>query len=75
MQTLVFDVEGMTCGGCTGSVQRALSALDGVSDVHVSLRPGSASMQTDSSHVTSDQIAATIGRLGYRARPRVAAQA
>lgn len=75
MQTLVFDVDGMTCGGCTGSVQRALSTLDGVSNVHVSLRPGSASMETDSSRVTSDQIVAVIGRLGYRARPRVAALA
>ena len=31
MQTLSFDVSGMTCGGCTGSVQRALSKIDGVS--------------------------------------------
>ncbi len=23
MRTLSFDVSGMTCGGCTGSVQRA----------------------------------------------------
>jgi hypothetical protein len=27
MQTLIFDVTGMTCGGCTGSVQRALSKV------------------------------------------------
>ncbi len=73
MQTLVFDVDGMTCGSCTGSVERALTSLDGVSDVHVSLRPGMATMQIDSSHVTSDQIAAAIGRLGYRAKPHVAA--
>jgi len=32
MQTLTCDVDGMTCGGCTGSVQFALSAVDGLSD-------------------------------------------
>ena len=31
MQSLSFDVSGMTCGGCTGSVQRALSKIDDVS--------------------------------------------
>ena len=31
MQTLSFDVSGMTCGGCTGSVKRALSKTCGVS--------------------------------------------
>jgi len=44
MQTSSFDVEGMTCGGCTGKVQRALSKLDGVSHVDVSLRPGIATV-------------------------------
>ena len=38
MQTLSFDVSGMTCGGCTGSVQRTLSKLDGISQAEVTLR-------------------------------------
>ena len=41
MQTLSFDVSGMTCGGCTGSVQRALSKIDGVSHAEVTLHPAS----------------------------------
>ena len=39
MQTLKFDVHGMTCGGCTGSVQRALGKIAGVSHVAVSVSP------------------------------------
>ena len=31
MQTLGFDFSGMTCCGCNGSVQRALSKTCGVS--------------------------------------------
>ena len=33
MQSLSFDIGGMRCGGCTGSVQRALSKINGVSQV------------------------------------------
>ena len=40
MQTLSCDVSGTTCGSCTGSVQRALSKLEGLSHAEVSLRPG-----------------------------------
>lgn len=74
MQTLSFDVSGMTCGGCTGSVQRALAAIDGVSHAEVTLRPGVATVVADPGRVTSAQIEAAIGRLGYPARPRPAAQ-
>ena len=44
MQVLSFDVSGMTCGGCTGSVQRALGKLEGVGHAEVSLRPGIATV-------------------------------
>jgi copper chaperone len=70
MQTLSFDVSGMTCGGCTGSVQRALSKIDGVSHAEVTLRPGVATVVTDPERVTSAQIEAAISGLGYPARVR-----
>ncbi len=73
MQTLSFDVSGMTCGGCTGSVQRALSKLDGVSHAEVSLRPGVATVVADPARVTPAQIEAAITRLGYPAAVRPAA--
>lgn len=74
MQTLSFDVTGMTCGGCTGSVQRTLSKIDGVSHVEVSLHPGVASVVADPERVTSAQIEAAITGLGYQAKARPAAQ-
>ena len=71
MQTLSFDVNGMTCGGCTGSVQRALSKLDGVSHAEVTLRPGVATVMVDPTRVTPAQIESAITQLGYptKARP------
>ena len=72
MQTLGFDVRGLTCGGCTGSVQRALSKLDGVSYAEVSLRPGIATVVADPAHVTPIQIESAIAKLGYSAKVRPA---
>ena len=60
MQTLSFDVSGMTCGGCTGSVQRALSKIDGVVQAEVTLRPGVATVVVDTARVTPDQLEAAI---------------
>ena len=73
MQTLSFDVSGMSCGGCTGSVQRALSKIDGVSHAEVTLRPGVATVVTDPERVTSAQIESAITGLGYLAKARPAA--
>ena len=73
MQTLSFDVSGMTCGGCTGSVQRALSKLDGVSHAEVTLSPGVATVAVDPARVTPAQIESAISQLGYPAKARPAA--
>ena len=73
MQTLSFDVSGMTCGGCTGSVQRALSKIDGVNQAEVTLQPGVATVVVDAARVTSAQLEAAITRLGYPAKARTAA--
>ena len=70
MTTLSFDVSGMTCGGCTGSVQRALSKIDGVSHAEVTLRPGLATVVADPARVTSAQIESAIAGLGYPAKAR-----
>jgi copper chaperone CopZ len=35
--TAVYGVEGMSCGGCAGAVQRALAALPGVRGVEIDL--------------------------------------
>ena len=73
MQTLSFDVNGMTCGGCTGSVQRALSKLDGISHAEVSLSPGMATVVIDPAKVTPAQIVSAITHLGYPAKAKPAA--
>ena len=73
MQTLSFDVSGMTCSGCTGSVQRSLSKIDGVSHAEVTLRPGVAMVVVDPARVTPAQIESAITRRGFPAKARPAA--
>jgi copper chaperone len=70
MQTLTLDITGVSCGGCTGNVQRALSQIDGVSQAEVTLRPGVATVVTDPARVTPAQIEAAITLLGYPAHAR-----
>lgn len=75
MQSLHFDVSGMTCGGCTGKVQGALAKIDGVSHAEVTLRPGGATVMADPTRVTAAQIEAAITQLGYPTKARPAANA
>ena len=72
MQTMTFDIQGMTCGGCLGSVQRALGQLDGVSRVGLSLKPGTAIVQAGPARVTPVQIESAIAGLGFEAKVRSA---
>lgn len=45
MQTELLKITGMTCGGCTAKVTRALQAVSGVKDVKVSLSASVAKVQ------------------------------
>jgi len=74
MNTLKFDISGMTCGGCTGSVQRTLKKIDGVSHAEVTLNPGVATVVTDPARVSPPQIELAITSLGYPAKARPADQ-
>lgn len=70
METFKLDVKGMSCGGCTSSVQRAISGLDGVKTVEVTLQPGSATVEADPARVTAQKIVSTLAAMGYEARER-----
>ena len=67
---LTFDINGMTCGGCTAGVQRALANVEGVSQVGVTLSPGLASVVADLNCVTAAEIESIITRMGFTARVR-----
>lgn len=42
--TQTFTIKGMNCPHCQASVEKAIRALDGVTDVNVSLSDGTATV-------------------------------
>jgi copper chaperone CopZ len=70
MQTLIFDVGGMTCGGCRVKVEHRLGQIAGVSQASVALQPGIATVVLDPGLVTVDQVITVINEAGFSAAAR-----
>ncbi|SFU16976.1 heavy metal translocating P-type ATPase [Sedimentitalea nanhaiensis] len=66
-QTLRLSVQNMTCASCVARVERALSALPGVSDVRVNLASETVQAQINASARISEVMAA-LDQAGYPAR-------
>lgn len=64
MQKRVFPVEGMKCVHCQGTVQKAVSQLDGVLKAEVSLSPGSLKVEFDENVVTIDALRSAVSGCG-----------
>lgn len=62
-----LSIDGMSCASCVGRVDRALTAIDGVSDVKVNLATESVSLVAEEAQGLN-QAAATLDELGYPAR-------
>ncbi|GBQ20408.1 heavy-metal-associated domain-containing protein [Gluconacetobacter sacchari] len=58
-------VEGMSCGGCSGKLKRALEALDGVSEADVVLEGGKVSVQYDPAVVQASKFAEVVEETGF----------
>ena len=65
MQTELLKIAGMSCGGCTSKVTRALQAVSGVSDVNVSLAAGDATVEYDERLTSPEQLKAAVEGAGY----------
>ncbi len=65
METATLNVAGMTCQGCVASVTRVLKAVPGVSDVVVSLQPGTAKVAYDAMRTALPVLKAAIEDAGY----------
>lgn len=57
-------IEGMSCGHCSGRVEKALNALDGVT-AKVSLADKTATVQL-SKEISDEQLRKTIEDVGYQ---------
>ena len=64
MDNAKFSVQGMSCQGCVASVTRVLKAVPGVSEVDVTLKPGTASIMYDGARTNVDALKAAVQNAG-----------
>ncbi|MDK2824102.1 MAG: copper chaperone [Clostridia bacterium] len=65
LEEKTLKVNGMSCGHCKMSVEKAVNELDGVKSAIVNVDAKSAAVQFDPNKVTLEKIKATIEELGY----------
>jgi len=65
MEKILIPVEGMTCGGCTSSVEKALSARDGVASATASLQNANVEVEYDPSVIIHGEIKNAIREAGF----------
>ncbi len=65
MRVVSLHIEGMSCGHCLNAVNRALSALPGVTLESVQI--GRASLHYDESVISPESIREAVSDAGYRA--------
>ena len=62
--TKTMIVEGMSCGHCTGRVQKALEAVEGVASVEMSLEEKSARIVLNK-EVPEEELKNAVTEAGY----------
>ena len=63
MDRITMKIDGMSCGHCVSSVDRALKKIDGVKVESVGI--GNATVSYDPSAVSAEQIADAVADEGY----------
>ena len=65
MQSVTLGISGMTCGGCVRSVNKVLSAMDGVVKADVSLEQQRAQVDFDPVRIDVARLKQAIEDAGY----------
>ena len=66
MEKIFLKVEGMTCGGCVQSVQKALVKQEGVSKANADLETGMVTIEFDGTKIDKPAIQKTIKDAGFQ---------
>ncbi|WLD57160.1 heavy metal translocating P-type ATPase [Salinispirillum sp. LH 10-3-1] len=66
-QTLVINVQQMSCASCVGRVEKALAAIPGVLSAQVNLATERATLSVVEGEVTIDTLIAAVQKAGYQA--------
>jgi len=64
-QTIAFQVEGMTCGGCAANVESAIKGVNGVKQADVDLETKTARVSFDRDKVDRKDLAEAVKKAGF----------
>ncbi len=65
IKTVKLNITGMTCGGCTAIIQKALLTLNGIDEVTVNHKEGTALINFSGEPPTTDKLVDTVRQVGY----------
>jgi heavy metal translocating P-type ATPase len=68
MEKVQFKIGGMSCSFCVETIRRALTRMEGVSEVYVSLAHEETLIEYDRAKVTPEQLKDTLVAVGYTVR-------
>lgn len=68
VETVTFDIEGMTCTSCEATVENAAISVDGVLETDASYETGKATIKYDKSKTKREAIEAAINRTGFKVK-------
>ena len=63
-----YQITGMTCDHCVGSVKEGVAKIDGVNAVDVDLDSGLVTIEADT-EIADDAFAAAVNEAGYEVAP------
>jgi copper ion binding protein len=66
IQTLNFDVKGMTCASCEEHVKHAVNELEGIVNVKASFENANAEVEFDNTKTSKEDIEKAINSTGYK---------
>lgn len=68
MEKVQFKIGGMSCSFCAETIRQALTRMEGVSEVHVSLAHEETLIEYDPAKVVPDALKKTLVAVGYTVR-------
>ncbi|NND52977.1 MAG: mercuric transport protein MerTP [Flavobacteriaceae bacterium] len=66
VQTVEFDVKGMTCASCEEHIEHAINELDGILSVEASYKNENTEVEFDKSKISKEVIEKAINATGYK---------
>lgn len=64
-ETIELNVKGMSCGHCEMAVNKALKALDGVSDASADHQSGKVTVEVEGAPPSREAMAEAVKKAGY----------